>query len=132
MKTLIITIAILITTGIGSTTAQNINQENDIKKIVTHVIGKQYDVVFYSSTGELLQSGQYYQVEDRLKKHGVWKLYDSNTFELVTTAEYNKGERLWIETIIDGEVIRLNEYEIQIHRLQNRIAELESKIETKK
>ncbi|MCG8374038.1 MAG: hypothetical protein MI700_10910 [Balneolales bacterium] len=129
MKTLIITLALLVFTGLSSTTAQNINPENNIEKVVTHVIGKYYDVAFYNTDGELLQSGQYYQVENKLKPHGIWKLYDTNTLALVTTAKYDKGEQLWVETTIDGKVVRLNQYEIQIHRLQNRIAELEEKVD---
>lgn len=128
MKTLILTLAVLLFTGFTNTTAQNNVKNTENEKIVTHVIGKHYDVVMFSLTGEILQKGHYFKEGDRFLEHGIWKLYDHNTYELVTRAKYDKGVQLWVETWIDGEMIRVTLQDKEVHKLKTRIAELEEQL----
>lgn len=105
MKKPIITLLILLVTGLGyAQTTQVTNTENE--KIVTHIAGNDYDVLVYNAAGKLVQEGQYYKIGERFKPNGLWKLYDNNTLELVTSAMYDKGVQLWVETYIDGKIIR--------------------------
>ena len=127
MKSLILTLSILLLTGLSNTTAQNkVDKENE--KIVTHVVGNHYDVIMFSSTGEVLQEGHYYKEGDRYLEHGVWKLYDYNTYELVTRAKYDKGVQVWVETWIDGEMIRVTQKDREVSSLKARVAELEKQL----
>jgi len=128
MKTLILTLAVLLFTGFTNTTAQNKIKNTENEKIVTHVIGKHYNVVMFSATGEILQEGHYFKEGDRFLEHGIWKLYDHNTYELVTRAKYDKGVQLWVETWIDGEMIRVTLQDKEVHKLKTRIAELEEQL----
>lgn len=129
MNKLLLTLAFLLVSGLSATNAQQTTESNENKKVVTHVSGNNYDVVFTDDNGKVFQKGQYYRIGDRFKPHGVWKLYDRNTLKLVTKAEYDKGEQLWVETIIDGEAIRVNQSDLKIKRLEERIATLEKKID---
>ncbi len=127
MKTLIVTLFLLILTGFTNTTAQNkIDTENE--KIVTHVVGNHFDVVMFSSTGEVLQEGHYYKDGERFLEHGIWKLYDYNTYELVTRAKYDKGVQIWVETWIEGEMIRVTQRDREVSSLKARVAELEKQL----
>ena len=127
MKKLTVTLAFLLVASLGNTFAQQqvVNTENN--KIVTHVAGNFYDVVFVTEDGNILQEGHYIKVEDKfLKPHGIWKLYDSNTFALVTTASYDTGEQLWVETMVDGKPLRVDKMDLTVKRLQNKIVALEA------
>lgn len=128
MKALILTLIILVLTGFTNTSAQNNIENTENEKIVTHVIGNHYDVIMLSSTGEVLQEGHYYKEGDRFLEHGVWKLYDHNTYVLVTRAKYDKGIQLWVETWIDGEMIRVTQRDKEVSRLRTRVAELEKQL----
>ena len=97
------------------------------KKIVTHVSGNNYDVVYLNDDGDILQTGHYYKIGERYKPHGIWKLYDTNTLDLITTANYDKGEQIWVETIIDGNVLRVDQYDLKVKRLEERIVAIEKK-----
>lgn len=128
MNRLLLTLAFLLVSGFGVTNAQQTTESNENKKVVTYISGNNYDVIFTDNNGKVFQKGQYYKIGERFKPHGVWKLYDRNTFNLVTKAEYDKGEQLWVETIIDGKMIRVDQDDLKIKRLEERIANLEKKI----
>lgn len=128
MKMTFITLAVLIISGFTSTNAQQVtNSENE--RIVTHVVGNHYSVMVYNTNGALIQEGQYYKVKDALKPHGLWKLYDYNTQELVTKAMYEKGNQLWVETYIDGEMIRITQKEIEANKLEPHVAHMQETIQ---
>jgi len=128
MKSLLITIALLLLTSFTHISAQNNIKNNENQKIVTHVIGSHYDVVMYTTTGEIVQEGHYFKEGDRFLENGIWKLYDHNTHELVTKARYDKGEQIWVETWIDGELIRVNKKEKEVIRLNTTVAQLEKNL----
>ena len=122
-----ITLAILLVAGLATSNAQQItNTENE--KIVTHVAGNHYNVIVFNTHGNKVQEGQYYKMGENFKPDGLWKLYDHNTLELVTRAMYDRGVKLWIETNIDGKLIRVDQQDIEVNKLKTRVAALEEKI----
>lgn len=127
MKKITLLSIFLIVTTLTATNAQQITSPTE-NKTVTHVIGNHYDVVYTDVNGNMFQEGQYFKIGERFKPHGIWKLYDRNSFELVTTAKYDKGEQIWVETIVDGETLRVDKYDLKVKRLEERIAALEQKV----
>lgn len=127
MKKLVFTFIFLIVAALTATNAQQIESPKE-SKIVTHVIGNHYDVVYLDAEGNTFQEGQYLKIGERYKPHGIWKLYDRNSLALVTTAKYDKGEQLWVETIVDGKVLHVDKYELKVKRLEERVAALEQKV----
>lgn len=128
MKKYIFTLFIFLAATLSPISAQQTITSTENEKKITHVIGNHYEMVYTDQEGNVLQKGHYYKVGERFKPHGIWKLYDRNTFDLVTTAKYDKGEQLWVETIVDGEKIRIDKYELKVKRLEDRIVALEKKV----
>ena len=128
MKKLVLTIALLVVTSLSVTKAQQTVTNNENKKVVTYVSGNTYDVVFINADGKTLQEGQYVKIGERFKPHGIWKLYSSNTLKLVTTAKYDNGEQLWVETNIDGNILFVDQNDLKVKRLEERIVALEEKV----
>lgn len=129
MKKLFLVIAFAAFSALGTSNAQQVNPTDD-QKVVTHDRGNYYDVVTTTAEGKVLQIGQYYKEGDTYKTHGIWKLYDRNTSELITKAEYDKGKQLWVETKADdGKIVRIDQHELTVKRLEERIAVLEKQIE---
>tara|TARA_R110000868_G_scaffold259361_1_gene517121 strand:+ start:21843 stop:22238 length:396 start_codon:yes stop_codon:yes gene_type:complete len=128
MKKILFTLAFLTAMSLTVTNAQQTIANTENEKIVTHVSGNNYDVVYTTTDGNILQQGHYYKVGERYKPHGVWKLYDRNTFDLITTAKYDKGEQIWVETIIDGKVLHVDHHELEVKRLEERIVALEKRV----
>lgn len=128
MKKLVLTIALLVVTSLSVTNAQQSVIDNENKKVVTYVSGNTYDVVFINSDGQTLQEGQYFKEGERFKPHGIWKLYNSTSLKLVTTAKYDRGEQLWVETNIDGKILFVDQNDLKVKRLEERIVALEEKV----
>ena len=128
MKKLVLTIALLVATSLSVTKAQQTVTNNENKKVVTYVSGNTYDVVFINTDGKTLQEGQYVKIGERYKPHGIWKLYNSTSLKLVTTAKYDNGEQLWVETNIDGKILFVDQNDLKVKRLEERIVALEEKV----
>ncbi|MBO6522319.1 MAG: hypothetical protein JJ971_00710 [Balneolaceae bacterium] len=126
MKKLSFTIILLLVGGFITANAQQIETPKE-QKIVTHVIGDNYDVVYKDLNGNTLKEGKYLKIGDRFKPHGIWKLYDRSSFKLITTSKYDKGEQLWVETIIDGKILYVGKEELKMKRHEVRIAKLDKK-----
>ena len=131
MKKYIFTLFIFLAASLSTTNAQQAVTSSENDKKITHIIGNHYEMIYTDDEGNVLQKGQYYKIGERFKPHGIWKLYDRNTFNLVTTAKYDKGDQLWVETIIDGQKIKIDKYQLRIRRLENRIATLEKQVKEK-
>lgn len=96
---------LIFSTGIfAQQTVKNVEHEY----VITHVENNIYDVQFFDDEGNILQEGQYWKEGNTVKPHGTWVLYGFNTDEVITKAVYDKGEKLSIETIIDGKVVKAN------------------------
>lgn len=130
MKKLIVTMALIIVTALSAANAQHTVTNVENEKIVTHSGGDEYNVVYKDADGRIFQEGLYLKIGDKFKPHGVWKLYDRNTFALVTTAKYNKGEQIWVETNINGQLVKFDQQDLKVKRLEERIAALEKKLGT--
>ncbi|MBO6537543.1 MAG: hypothetical protein JJ966_15075 [Balneolaceae bacterium] len=128
MKTLLLTLVFILFTGLTNSTAQNTIEQVENQKIVTHLIGDHYSMTMYSAEGGVLQEGFYFKTDESFLEHGIWKLYDHNTYELVTKVKFDKGEKIWIETNIDGEFVRITQQDIEVNRLKNRISALEKQL----
>lgn len=128
MKKLIITMALLVVSAVTATNAQYTVTTTNDERTITHIGGDNYEVVYTDAEGNILKEGHYLKVGEEIKPHGVWKLYDRNTFALVTTAKYDKGEQIWVETNIDGQIVKVDQIELKVKRLEARIATLEKKI----
>jgi hypothetical protein len=128
MKTLLLTLVFILFTGLSNSTAQNTIEQVENQKIVTHLIGDHYSMTMYSAEGGVLQEGFYFKTDESFLEHGIWKLYDHNTYELVTKVKFDKGEKIWIETNIDGEFVRITQQDIEVNRLKNRISALEKQL----
>jgi hypothetical protein len=96
---------LIFSTGLyAQQTVKNVEHEY----VITHVENNIYDVQFFDDEGNILQEGQYWKEGNTVKPHGTWVLYGFNTDEVITKAVYDKGEKLSIETIIDGKVVKAN------------------------
>ncbi|MEX2347647.1 MAG: hypothetical protein WD511_00385 [Balneolaceae bacterium] len=107
MKKLIVTFlfVLILSTGLfAQQTVKNVEHEY----VITHVENNIYDVKFFDIKGNILQKGQYWKEGNKVKPHGTWVLYGFNSDKVITKAVYDKGEKLSIETIIDGKVVKAN------------------------
>ena len=98
------------------------------KSHLSKLPGALYSMTITDSEGDILQTGMFTKQDDTMIRHGLWKLYDVNTHELITKTEFVFGEQTWIETFINGQVIHYSKEEITINRLHQRLAKLEQKI----
>ncbi|MBO6794760.1 MAG: hypothetical protein JJ895_12685 [Balneolaceae bacterium] len=128
MKTFTLILALLIFSGLTNSTAQNTVQHEEHQKVITHLSGDHYSMTAFSADGGILKEGFYLKSDEKFLKHGIWKLYDYNTYELITKIKFEKGVKVWIETEIDGEFVRFTQQEIEVNRLKNRIATLEKQL----
>ena len=71
---------------------------------LTKLPGELYSVTITDSEGDVLQKGMYTKQNDKMIRHGLWKLFDANTYELVTKTEFVLGEQIWVETHINGKL----------------------------
>ncbi len=99
-----------------------------IQKQLLSLPGNVYVMTITDQEGDLLQKGTYLKVDNRLIPHGIWRIYDTNTHDLVTKSEYNNGIQKWVETTIDGAVVRYNQQDIELNKLHKRIAKLEKQV----
>ena len=127
MKTFLITLTIILLASLTNSEAQNKSERENVKTI-TQLVGNYYSMVMVNAFGETLQEGQYYKEGNKFLEHGIWKLYDYNTQELITKAKYNKGVQIWVETNIDGIITRVTQRDIELNNLKIRIAELEKQL----
>ena len=110
--------------------AQNNVKSSDFNKTVIKTSETSYDVLIKNKEGLIIQKGEYAKAGDKLLPHGTWTLFAHNSDKVLTKIKYDKGEKIWLETNVNGETKRLNSRDLTIHRLETRIAHLENKIES--
>ena len=131
MKTLILTLVLSFGFAVGAQAQYQItNQVNDKK--ITKITDNLYNVEIFDAQGLLLQKGQYWKMGNKLLPHGEWTLFSQDSDQVITSATYNKGQQVYIETIVDGTVIRADENLIAIKRIENEIKNLEKRLATLK
>ncbi|MAL18973.1 MAG: hypothetical protein CL670_04725 [Balneola sp.] len=119
----ILLLALLFTTGLN---AQQTITNEEHKKVVTNIDGNLFSVKFLETDGTVAQEGQYWEEDNLLKPHGTWTLYSAG--EVVTTSTFNKGERLSVETIVNGKVIKADKQALTIKKLEQEINQLEKRL----
>ncbi len=124
--TLIFTLILSVTLTLS---AQNNSNKSDLEKTVTQVSENIYSIEVNDEDGFIIQKGEYYSNGKTLLPHGIWTLYAHKSNNVLTRIKYNEGEKIWLETFVNGEMKRMNKEEITIHKLQTRIAALEKKVE---
>jgi hypothetical protein len=121
--TIILLVALLFSTGLYA--QQSITNE-EYDKVVTNIDGNLFSVKFLETDGTVAQEGQYWQEDNLLKPHGTWTLYSAG--EVVTTSTFDKGERLSVETIIDGKVVKADKQALTIKKIEQEINQLEKRL----
>ncbi|MEO1023329.1 MAG: hypothetical protein AAFW89_12370 [Bacteroidota bacterium] len=92
---------------------KNENHKKEVVQLTPHI----YRVTFTNADGEIVQTGQYFERNQKMLPHGVWKLFAPETGHVLTKAKYKKGKQLWVETIIDGKLVKVyNEFIASIDR----------------
>ena len=117
----------LFTMGING---QSVSLDQEPEKTITKITESIYSVEVKASNGNVIQSGEYLLVDKQLLNHGIWTLFAHNSADVLTRIKYDKGERIWLETKIDGNFKRLSNNEIIIKQLETKIASLEEKIDS--
>lgn len=129
MKPLLLTLVLSIGFAVSTQAQYRVTNEVNDKKI-TQVGEFLYDVEIYNTKGEILQKGQYWKDGKKLLPHGNWVLYSQNSDDIITSATYVKGEQVYVETNINGTMLRADENLIAIKRLEQQIKELEKRLAT--
>jgi predicted 2-oxoglutarate/Fe(II)-dependent dioxygenase YbiX len=102
------------------------NEEHE--RILTHVEDNLYNVQFLNSTNEIVQEGQYWKENETLKPHGTWTLYSMTSGDIVTTSTFDKGERISVETIVDGKIVKADKQQLSILKIEKEIDRLEKRL----
>jgi len=129
MRHLIITMAVIVVTALTGINAQQTTTVTEEKKIITHNGGDHYEVVYRDAYDRIYKTGSFLKMGEELKPHGIWRMYDRTNFRLITSAKYIKGEQVWVRTQVDGKLTTIDREDIKVKELENRIAELEKKIQ---
>lgn len=129
MKPLFLTLILSIGFAVSTQAQYRVTNEVNDKKI-TKIGEYLYDVEIYNEKGEILQKGQYWKDGNNLLPHGNWVLYSQSSDDIITTATYEKGQQVYVETNINGTMLRADENLIAIKRLERQIKELEKRLAT--
>lgn len=127
MKTKILPILLIAVFSTGLFAQQNIINEKH-ERVLTHVEDNIFNVKFYDAEGVVVQEGQYWKEGDLFKPHGKWALFSSIDGDVVTTSTFDKGERISVETVIDGKVIKADKQQLAIKQIEHQIDELEKRL----
>lgn len=127
MRTKILSLLIIAAFSTGLFAQQSITNEKH-ERILTHVEDNVFNVKFYNASGIVVQEGQYWKEGDSFKPHGKWALYSSASGDIVTTSTFDKGERISVETIIDGKVVKADKQQLAIKQIEKQIDQLEKRL----
>ncbi len=129
MKKLTMLLALFLSVTL-TLSAQNDVKSTDIKKTIIKIADDSYSLKVTDADGFVIQEGEYLTDGKTLIPHGTWTLFAHKSDEILTRIKYDKGQKIWLETIIDGKMKRMDKDDITIHKLETRIASLEKKIES--
>ncbi|WP_421773700.1 hypothetical protein [Gracilimonas sp.] len=127
MKTKILPILLLAVFSTGLFAQQSIINEKH-QRVLTHAEDNIFNVKFYDADGTLVQEGQYWKDGESFKPHGKWALFSSINGNIVTTSTFNKGERISVETVIDGKVVKTDRHQLAIKQIEQKIDQLEKRL----
>lgn len=127
MKNYVISTVLLLCLTLGvqaQDTVENVNHVKTLEQIDSNT----YNVIYKDNDGIVVQKGQFWKEGKRYIPHGTWTLFSSTGKEVVTRSAFDKGEQLWIETKIDGEMVRFSQKELAIRKIENEIKKLEARL----
>ena len=127
MKTKILSLLIVAAFSTGLYAQQTITNEKH-ERVLTHVEDNIFNVKFYDASGNITQEGQYWKEGKSFKPHGKWALYSSIDGDIVTTSTFEKGERISVETVIDGKVVQADKQQLAIKQIEQKIDQLEKRL----
>lgn len=127
MKSTLLSLILIAGLSTGLFAQRTITNEKH-KRVLSHVEANIFNVQFFNSDGELVQEGQYWRDGDLFKPHGNWVLYSEINGEVTTTSTFDKGERLSVQTTIDGEIVKADKQMLSIRNIENQIDQLEKKL----
>jgi hypothetical protein len=81
-----------------------------------------YEANYQTDNNSLNQIGYYKIIDDKLVKHGIWKMYYND--KVITKAKYENNDLVWIKS---NGVLHTSD-EIEIIQLRNRVSLLEKAI----
>ncbi len=97
-------------------------------KVISQISDDLYYAEIKDADGFILKKGMYWTDGSQLKHHGTWSLYAHQSDEVLTTIRFDKGETLWIETVIDGQKMKVNKEQLAAYRLQTAKKSSEQKL----
>ncbi|MBO6585403.1 MAG: hypothetical protein JJ953_04810 [Gracilimonas sp.] len=127
MKTKFLPILFIAVFSTGLFAQQNVTNEKH-ERVLAHIEDNIFSVKFYNAEGAVVQEGQYWKEGDLFKPHGKWALYSSIDGDIVTTSTFDKGERISVETVIDGKVVKADKQQLAIKQIEQQIDQLEKRL----
>ncbi|MEQ8524951.1 hypothetical protein [Gracilimonas sp.] len=127
MRTKVLSLLIIAAFSSGLFAQQSITNEKH-ERVLTHVEDNIFDVKFFDANGTVVQEGQYWKEGNSFKPHGKWALYSSASGDIVTTSTFEKGERVSVETVIDGKVVKADKQQLAIKQIEKQIDQLEKRL----
>ena len=127
MKTKFLPILFIADFSTGLFAQQNVTNEKH-ERVLAHIEDNIFSVKFYNAEGAVVQEGQYWKEGDLFKPHGKWALYSSIDGDIVTTSTFDKGERISVETVIDGKVVKADKQQLAIKQIEQQIDQLEKRL----
>ena len=127
MKIYIISTVLLLSLTLGVQAQSSVENENHVKTL-EQIDSRTYKVTYKDDAGIIVQKGQLWKQGKKLIPHGTWTLFSSTGKEVLTRTEFDKGEQIWIETKIDGKMVRYSQKQLAIKRIENEIKKLETRL----
>ncbi len=131
MKSKILTLLILAGFSTALFAQQNIINEKH-QRVLSHVEANVFNVQFMNDEGEIVQEGQYWKDGDLFKPHGIWTLYSLINGEVVTKATFDKGEKISVETVIDGELVKADKEQLAVIKINRETKQLQATLTNSK
>lgn len=127
MKFKVLSLLIIAGFSTGLFAQQSITNEKH-QRILSHVDANVFDVQFLNDEGDIVQEGQYWKDGDLYKPHGTWTLYSLIDGDIVTKSTFDKGERISVETVIDGKLVRADKEQLAVIKVNRDAKQLEASL----
>lgn len=127
MKSKLLSLLIIAGFSTGLFAQHSITNEKH-QRVLSHVEANVFDVQFLNDEGEIVQEGQYWKDGDLYKPHGTWTLYSLIDGDVVTTSTFDKGERISVETVIDGKLVKADKEQLSAINKNRETKQLEASL----
>ena len=106
----------------GLSVAQTLKHDYPTNQVILQITDNEYHLIIEDLDGNTLQNGNFILKNEKLIRHGIWKLYDTNSHKLITKSKYVFGQPTWIRTIIDGKSHYYSEDAIRLRKSEKKLA----------